>query len=164
MRKNCTKDLSLREKKKNGSRDGGLIHKQNEMSETYPEHVEIFKMSARSFAGFSQNKILLRSKTHASQLCKSISKLHAKTMREKASHIYFKDLANMDQTPLPFVHDDNKAYLKKGTEELRIKSSHSGLEKRQGAIQLKVFASSKLKVPLVITFREQELRANAVEE
>lgn len=70
----------------------------------------------------------------------------------------------MDQTPLPFVRDDNKAYLKKGTEELQIISSHSGLEKRQGAIQLKVFASLKLKVPLVITFREQELRANAVEE
>lgn len=70
----------------------------------------------------------------------------------------------MDQTPLLFVHDDNKAYLKKGTEELQIISSHSGLEKRQGAIQLKVFASLKLKVPLVITFREQELRANAVEE
>ena len=71
-------------------------------------------------------------------------------------HIYLKGLANMDQTPLPFVLDDNKAYAKEGTEELRIINSHSGLEKRQGTIQLKVFAGDKT-VPLLNNFREQEL-------
>ena len=66
------------------------------MSETYPEHIETFKMSARGFAGFCRrNKILLRGKTRASQknpeqLRKSISELHVKTLREKATHIYFK--------------------------------------------------------------------------
>ena len=44
------------------------------MSETYPEHVENFKMSARWFVGFFQkSKILLRKKTYASQKNSSIT-------------------------------------------------------------------------------------------
>ena len=59
------------------------------MSEKYPEHVEIFKMSARWFPEFCRrNKILLQRKTHVSQktpeqLRKSIFELHAKTSRER---------------------------------------------------------------------------------
>ena len=55
-------------------------------------------------------KISLRKKTHASQktpeqLRKTIFELHTKTLRERERswRILFKDLANMVQTPLPFV-------------------------------------------------------------
>ena len=61
------------------------------MRETDPEYAETFKMSARQFVGFcgrneisSQGKPILHKKT-PKQLRKSISELHVKTLREKAS-------------------------------------------------------------------------------
>ena len=40
----------------------------------------------------------------------------------------------MDQTPLPFVLDDGKAYDKKGVKEVRAQSRESGLNKRQATV------------------------------
>ena len=119
------------------------------MSETYPGHVATFRMSVRWFAGFCRrNKISLRRKIHASQKTpeplrsKSISKLHAKTSREreeKARHIYFNGIVIMNQTPFLFVLDNNETYDKKGVEEMLNASDQSSLEKRQRTIQLTVF-------------------------
>ena len=99
------------------------------ISETYPEHVETFKISARRFTGFRwSNKILLRRKTHVSQksleqFCKSISQLHSKILREikRRWNTYTSTgLADMVQTPLLFVLVDNKTYDKRSAEEVWI--------------------------------------------
>ena len=50
-----------------------------------------------------------------------------------------KDLANMDQTPLPFVLDDGKTYDKTGVDEVWCASGASGLDKRQCTVQLTIY-------------------------
>ena len=116
-------------------------------------------MSAKWFVGFCRkNKISLRRKTHAlhnktpEQLRKSISGLHAKTLRERERErcdtYTSRDLTNTNQTPLLFVIDDNKTYDKKGAEGVWIASGQPGLEKRQCTIQLTVFADGKTLPPL----------------
>lgn len=42
-----------------------------------------------------------------------------------------KDLDNMDQTPLPFVIDDNRTYEETGVDEVWIASGQLGLRKLQ---------------------------------
>ena len=129
------------------------------MIETYPEHVETFKIFARWFSGFCRrNNILLRRESHASQktpqkLRKVISELHAKTMRKRRwGRNTSKDLASIDQAPLTFVLDDNKTCDKKEAEEMWITRD-----------QLTVFADGK-RLPPIIIFGGQVLRINAAEE
>ena len=69
----------------------------------------------------------------------------------------------MDQTPLPFVLDDNKTYYKKGAEVVWIASGQSSLEKRQCTVQLIVFSDGKTLPPHII-FRGQGLRINEAEK
>ena len=48
-----------------------------------------------------------------------IEEFHASVLRERKCGVYsLKDLANMDQTPLPFVVDDNRAYDHTGAKEV----------------------------------------------
>ena len=124
----------------------------------YPDEVDSFKLSHRWFEGFCRRKnISLRRKTHASQkapeqLRNSIENFHAKLLRERRKGNYtLRDLANMDQTPLPFVLDDNKTYDKKGADEVWIASGASGLEKRQCTVQLTIFADGSTLPPLLIS-------------
>jgi transposase-like protein len=79
------------------------------LNELHPD-ITNFKFSDRWFAGFCRrNKLSLRRKTHMSQkspshLKDSIEKFHAKLLRERKRGTYkLCDIANLDQTPLPFV-------------------------------------------------------------
>ena len=47
-----------------------------------------------------------------------------------------KDIANMDQTPLPFVLNDGRTYDAVGSKEMWVRS---GLDKRQFTVQLTIF-------------------------
>ena len=68
--------------------------------------------------------VALRRKTHAAQtdpkpLAPAITKFHSKLLRVRRRGVYqTKDIANMDQTPLPFVLDDGKTYADKGSSEV----------------------------------------------
>ena len=63
------------------------------------------------------------------------------------------DLANMDRTPLPFVLvDDGKSYDKKGVKDVLAQSGQSGLDKRQGTVQLTVFADAVDRVRPTVIF------------
>ena len=57
-----------------------------------------------------------------------------------------KDIANMDQTPLPFVMDDRKTYADKGSSEVWCATNGSGLDKRQFSVHLTIFADGKPRV------------------
>ena len=61
-----------------------------------------------------------------------------------------KDIANMDQTPLPFVLDDGKTYADKGRSEVWCVLESSDLDKWQCSVQLTTFADGAPRVrPLV---------------
>lgn len=66
-------------------------------------------------------KIAFRRKTYTEQtvpneLAAAISKFHTTLLRiHKRGKFELKDIANIDQTPLPFVLDDCKSYADKGS-------------------------------------------------
>ena len=71
------------------------------------------------------------------------------------------DLANMDQTLLPFVLDDGKTYDKKGVKEGWVQSGQSGLDKRQATVHWTVFANGVDRVRPIVIFRGKGLRISA---
>ena len=70
----------------------------------------------------------------------------------------------MDQTPLPFVLNDEKTYDKKGVKEVWAQSGQSGLDKRQATVQLTVFADGVDRVRPTAIFRGKVLRITAKEK
>lgn len=56
----------------------------------------------------------------------------------------------MDQTPLPFVMDDNKTCDSTGTEEVWCATESSALDKRQCTAQLTIFVDSSVLPSLLI--------------
>ena len=78
----------------------------------------------------------MRRKTHAAQadpkqLTPAITKFHSKLLRVHRRGVYqTKDIANMDQTPLPSVLDDRKTYADKGSSKVWCVPGSSGLDMR----------------------------------
>ena len=68
--------------------------------------------------------VALRRKTHAvqtnpKQLALTITKFHSKVLCVRRRGVYqTKEIANIDQTPLPLVLDDGKTYAEKGSSEV----------------------------------------------
>jgi hypothetical protein len=56
--------------------------------------------------------------------------------------IKLSEIANMDQSPLPFEFLKGRTYAKKGEKTVRLKGSKSGHNKRQCTLQIAVFADS----------------------
>ena len=77
---------------------------------------------------------------------------HGKLLRERRRGTFsLADIANMDQTPLPFVMDDGKTYNQTGLKKIWCTSGSSGLEKWQCTVQLTIFADRVSHIrPLVI--------------
>ena len=134
------------------------------LNELHPD-ITNFKFSDRWFAGFCrQNKLSLRRKIRVSQksplhLKDSIEKFHAKLLRERKRGTYkLCDIANMDQTPLPFVLDDGTTYDAKGSKEIWFTSGQSGLDKRQCTVQLTIFGDGIPRVRPTLIFHGQGKR------
>ena len=90
---------------------------------------------------------------------------HEKLLRERQRATFsLADIANMDQTPLPFVMDDGKAYNQTGSKEIWCASGSSGLEKRQCTVQLTIFADEVSRVRPVVIFRGKGLGIKAEEK
>ena len=64
----------------------------------------------------------------------------------------------MDQTPLPFVLDDDRTYDITGAEEVWCSSGASGLDKRQCTVQLTVFGDGVSRVRPTLIFRGEGKR------
>ena len=103
--------------------------------------------------------VSLQRKTHAAQtdpkqLTPAITKFHSKLLRVRRRGVYqTKDIANMDQTPLPFVLDDGKTYADKRSSEVWCVSGFSGLDKRQCSMQLTIFVDGVPRVRPLVVFR-----------
>ena len=138
------------------------------LDELEPDHNFIF---SNHWLERFQNRfnISLIRKTHCSQkpptaLESGIKKFHSSLLRlRNTGNFKASDLANMDQTPLPFVLDDGKTYEKKGLKEVWAQSGQSGLDKRQATVQLTVFADGVDRVRRTVIFRVKGLPISAKE-
>ncbi|CAG8778219.1 15676_t:CDS:2, partial [Acaulospora morrowiae] len=74
-------------------------------------------------------------------------------------------IANMDQTPIEFdMCAKNVTYETRGAKTVWIKSSGSGLDKRQAIVQLTIFADGLKCVQPLIVFRGKGLRISQKEK
>ena len=62
-------------------------------------------------------------------------------------------IANMDQTPLPFTFADGETYADKGDRSVWVRGGASGWDKRQATVQLTVFADGVARVRPLLIFR-----------
>ena len=62
-------------------------------------------------------------------------------------------IANVDQTPLPFSFASGKTYADTGDKTVWVKGGASGLEKRQCTVQITLFADGITRVKPMIIFR-----------
>lgn len=75
------------------------------------------------------------------------------------------NICNMDQTPLPFEYLEGQTYNTTGEKNIWIQSSStSGWDKRQGTIQLTVFADGVPRVQPLVFFRGKGIGSTIVEE
>ena len=121
---------------------------------------EEFKFPDRWFYGFClRHRISLRRKTHIAQkspaeLKNAIEMFRRKLLRERRRGTFsLADIANMDQTPLPFVMDDGKTYNQTGSKEIWCASGLSRLEKQQCTVQLTIFPDGVSRVRPLVIFR-----------
>ena len=83
----------------------------------------------------------------------------SKVLLTRRRGIYqMKDIANMDQTPLPFVMDDGKTNADKGSSEVWCATHGSVLDRRQCSVQLTIFADGKSRAKPLVIFRGKGLR------
>jgi hypothetical protein len=106
-----------------------------------------------------RHKIALWARTHTAQqapseLRESITSFHEEISRQRHRGVFSdKDIANMDQTPLPFVLNDGKTYNSQGVKEVWTASAAPGMDKRQCTVQLTVFADGVPRVKPMLIFR-----------
>lgn len=114
------------------------------VKEKYPEEASTFKLLYWRFKGFCRHEVSIRRKTHAAQkspaaLCNAIENFREQFLQER-KRVNFIDLANMDQTPLFFVMDNNTTSKNTVANEIWIASGQSRLKKSQCTVQLTAFA------------------------
>ena len=64
-------------------------------------------------------------------------------------------IANMDQTPLPFIFCSGETYTDTGERSVWVRGGASGLEKRQCTVQLTLFVDGEPRVKPLLIFRGQ---------
>lgn len=74
-----------------------------------------------------------------------------------------KQVANVDQTPLPFTFTGGSTYADTGDKTVWIRGGMSGLDKRQCTAQLTVFADGEARVKLLLIFKGTGKRISLVE-
>jgi len=73
-------------------------------------------------------------------------------------------ICNMDQTPLPFEFLSEQTYEQKGSKTVWIKGTTSGWDKRQGTLQLTVFADDGMRVLPLIFFKGKGVAQSILRE
>ena len=131
--------------------------------EVYPEKVgpdgDIpFAVSKHWFERFQERwKISLRSATNRAQEEPSskealVRNFHRRIRQE--GEFELRNIANMDQTPLPFDLNSGKTYADKGSKTVWCRSvGGSGMDKRQATVQLTVYADGRPRVKPLVIFR-----------
>jgi len=81
-----------------------------------------------------------------------------------AGQYMLQNICNMDQKPLSFEFMDDQTYNQIGEKTIWIQSSKYGLDKRQGTIQLTLFADGVPHLKPLIYFRGQGTGPTIVSE
>ena len=74
------------------------------------------------------------------------------------------NIANMDQTPMPFEVGTGATYNETGARTVWVKSLGSGLDKRQATVQLTVHADGLPQTLPMVVFRGKGLRITSKEK
>ena len=146
------------------------------LAEKVPE--EFFQFSDGWFDAFKQrHRISLRRSTNVSQkpadnMRGAILGFHS-TIREVASEgerkgplgqFQLHQVANIDQTPLPFCFFEGETYANTGNKTVWVWGAASGLEKRQCAAQLTLFADGQPREKPLLIFRGKGKRISFQEK
>ena len=75
-----------------------------------------------------------------------------------------RQVANMDQTPLPFSFCDGETYTDTGEQSVWVRGGGSGLDKRQCTVQLTLFADGEQRVKPLLIFRGKGKRISFAEQ
>lgn len=136
-----------------------------------------FQFSDDWFTGFKKRHgISLRRATNTSQKepdnkRSAIQHFH-RSIREKAKKGTSvgslgkwtkRQIANVDQTPLPFTFTEGSTYADKGEKSVWVVGGASGLDKRQCTAQLTVFADGEPRVKPMLIFRGTGKRISLAE-
>lgn len=152
--------------------------------ELYPDKLDddgvpLFKFSLAWFDAFrSRYDISLRRITNKAQVVPS-----TKVDDIRSFHLFIREqavkgicigplgkwktsgIANMDQTPIEFdMCAKGATYESRGAKSVWVKSSGSGLDKRQATVQLTIFADGIKRVKPLIVFRGKGLRISQKEK
>ena len=135
------------------------------LQELYPD--ETFQFSNSWFTGFkTRSRISLRRGTNTCQKQPAdkriaIQSFH-RAIRNEAQNGDFvgplgkfelSQIANVDQTPLPFTFTDGTTYDDTGASTVWVRGGASGLDKRQCTVQLTIFADGEPRVKPMLIFR-----------
>ena len=129
------------------------------------------KHSDRWFSAFCRwYRIALRKTTHTAQKLPADKITKVKEFHQYLNYIHrcgkyeLCDIANMDQTPLPFILDDGTTYEHHGSKDVCCKTGASGVEKRQATAQITIFANGVPRFKPLIIFRGKGLRISTNEK
>ena len=126
-----------------------------------------FHFSDGWFDGFKQqHRISFRRSTNISQRPASDKESAVRSFQINIRHIALQgeqtgkvgkfglhQVANVDQTPLPFCFADGPTYTDTGDKTVWVRGGGSGLEKRQCTAQVTLFADGKARVKPLLIFR-----------
>ncbi len=82
-----------------------------------------------------------------------VRKFHRFIRRNTGRVGHWSAIANMDQTPMPFVFGGGKTFSLKGKSTIWVRGGQSGYDKRQCTVQLTVFSDGNPRVKPLIIFR-----------
>ena len=137
-----------------------------------------FQFSDCWFDGFkSRHGISLRRPTNVSQKPaadkrEAIQHFH-RTIRRIAEeprpmrpvgHFTLQQIANVDQTPLPFCFTNGGTYSDTGDKTVWVRGGASGLDKRQCTAQITLFADGEPRVKPLLTFKGKGKRISFMEK
>ena len=109
-----------------------------------------------------------QSQKQPEQYCEAVQSFHQFIHKvgepkehEKDQHVgkfKLENIANMDQTPMPFEIGTDTTYNETGCRTVWVKSLGSGFDKRQATVQLTVHADRLPHTPPMIVFQGKGLR------
>ena len=146
------------------------------MSELHPD-IEV-KFSPGWFDHFkARSKISYRRSTNVAQrkpadMEDQIRAFHLEIRRIAAStdsdeplgKLQLSNIANVDQTPLPFTFNSEQGYNKMGEKTVWHRGAAFGLDKRQCTVQLTIFTDGEARIPPLLIFRGKGLRISQAEK
>ena len=146
------------------------------LGELHPDAEFLFSNSW--FDGFkSRHRISLRRATNACQKppddkMEAIQQFHQSTCSKARSQDAsgplgrwtLRQIANVDQTPLPFTFTDGATYADTGDKTVWVRGGASGLDKRQCTVQLTLFADGEPRVKPLVIFRGKGKRITLLEK